>query len=461
MEPVAVASGASVAASSAIDRRFEAVMFDWDGTAVADRHCDAGDMRLLIEALCGHGMHLGVVTGTHVENVDDQLGARPSGPGRLLLAVNRGSEIYEVDSDGPHLVHRREATDAENHALDRAAALTIERLSAHGLAAEVVSQRLNRRKIDLIPRPEWSDPPKAQIDRLLVAVETRLAAAGITGLPEVVEIARQAARDAGLADPRVTSDAKHVEVGLTDKSDAARDLIARLWRDDGIGPSLVLIAGDELGPLGGLAGSDSLMLVPEARGATCVSVGVEPTGVPAGVIHLGGGPARFRELLTDQLGRRANGDVPDVHLGAGWCLTFDEIDHARERAVEALLTLADGTIGTSGAPLLTHPSTTPGVVVAGVYRGEGPPADLLEAPRWERLGAKFAADQHEWRGLDLHSGVLAERVDDTRELRSVRFSSLAASRHDGAAGHVRSNDRAGAGPRRNRWQPRCDSSTGG
>ena len=385
----------------------------------------------------------------------------PSGPGRLLLAVNRGSEIYEVDGDGPHLVHRREATDTENHALDRAAALTIERLSARGLAAEVVSQRLNRRKIDLIPRPEWSDPPKAQIDRLLVAVEARLAAAGITGLPEVVEIARQAARDAGLADPRVTSDAKHVEVGLTDKSDAARDLIARLWRDDGIGPSLVLIAGDELGPLGGLPGSDSLMLVPEARGATCVSVGVEPTGVPAGVIHLGGGPARFRELLTDQLERRANGDVPDVHLGAGWCLTFDAIDHERERAVETLLTLADGTIGTSGAPLLTHPSTTPGVVVAGVYRGEGPPADLLEAPRWERLGREVR--RRPARVAGARPSQRRARRARGRHKRTAQRAVLVtrASRHGGAAGHVRSDDRAGAGPRRNGWQARRDSSTGG
>ena len=177
MEPVAVASGASLAASSAIDRRFEAVMFDWDGTAVADRHCDAGDVRLLIEALCGHGMHLGVVTGTHVENVDDQLGPRPSGPGRLLLAVNRGSEIYEVRECGrppraPTASDRRREPRARS-----AAALTSSGFRHAASRPRSCRQRLNRRKIDLIPLPEWSDPPKAQIDGLLVAVEARLAAA--------------------------------------------------------------------------------------------------------------------------------------------------------------------------------------------------------------------------------------------------------------------------------------------
>ena len=83
----------------------------------------------LIESLCANGMDLCVVTGTHVQNVDDQLRARPRGPGRLLFAVNRGSELYEIDGDGPRLLHRRQATDAENDALDRAAELTIERLS--------------------------------------------------------------------------------------------------------------------------------------------------------------------------------------------------------------------------------------------------------------------------------------------------------------------------------------------
>ncbi|MDZ4828222.1 MAG: hypothetical protein SGJ13_17425, partial [Actinomycetota bacterium] len=253
--------------TAALDRRFEALMFDWDGTAVPDRRADAKTVRSVIEALCENAVHVTIVTGTHVGNVDDQLGARPRGPGRLLLAVNRGSEVYEVDGEGPRLLHRREATAAENEALDRSAALTIERLAARGLTTALVSQRLNRRKIDVIPLPEWADPPKARIDELLQATEARLAAAGLAGLPEVVAIAHAAAREAGIVDPRVTSDAKHVEIGLTDKSDAARDLLARLW-DEGIGPALVLVGGDEFGTLGGIPGSDSLMLVPEAQGVT-------------------------------------------------------------------------------------------------------------------------------------------------------------------------------------------------
>src|SRR5450755_5203578 len=85
-------------------RRFEAIVFDWDGTAVPDRQSDASEVRGLVERLCAAGVDVAVVSGTHVDNVDGQLRARPDGPGRLLLALNRGSELFEVDAHGPRVV---------------------------------------------------------------------------------------------------------------------------------------------------------------------------------------------------------------------------------------------------------------------------------------------------------------------------------------------------------------------
>ena len=145
----------------------------------------------------------------------------------------------------------------------------------------------------------------------MAAVETRLRAAGIDGLVEAARIALDAAVDAGCTDPKVTSDAKHLEIGLTDKADSARSVFAELWAD-GIAADQVLIGGDEFGPLGGLAGSDSMMLV--ARGTAVrpsCSVGIEPEGLPAGVVALPGGPAAFVALLVDQLRRRGDGTERD------------------------------------------------------------------------------------------------------------------------------------------------------
>ena len=405
---------------SVLDRRFEAVVFDWDGTAVPDRQADAGKLRAVVEELCALGMELGVVTGTHVGNVDGQLAARPPGPGRLHLCMNRGSEVFRAGEAGLELVYRREASPEEDSALDAAAKATVEALARRGLEAAIVSQRLNRRKIDLIPVPEWADPPKARIAELLEAVESRLQAAGFAGLEEAVELASEAARAAGLPDPRVTSDAKHVEIGLTDKSDSARWLFQELGRR-GIGPGLVLVVGDEFGPLGGLPGSDSLLLVPEASRSPAISVGAEPTGTPSLVHSLGGGPERFLELLSDQLLRRQRGDVPELDGDPAWTLEVEGFEPELERVRESQLTLADGQLGSRGSPLLNDPATNPGVLMSGVYRGEGAEVELAPCPDWTRLSGELPARPPLRRRLDLRAGLLRQDGPIT----ALQLSSLA------------------------------------
>jgi trehalose/maltose hydrolase-like predicted phosphorylase len=434
------------AVNASLDRRFEALVFDWDGTAVPDRAADAADVRELVEELCALGMEIYVVSGTHVDNVDGQLRARPTGPGRLHLCLNRGSEIFRVDEHGVELVERRDAKPDEDAALTRAAELTVARLAELGLRTEIVSQRLNRRKIDVIPEAEWSDPPKARIDELLAAVEARLHAAGLAGLRDAVEIAEVAAREAGLPEARVTSDAKHIEIGLTDKADAAR-WVFRDLELRGIAPSLVLVGGDEFGSLGGLPGSDSLLLVREAANATAVSVGREPTGVPDGVLDIGGGPARFLELLADQLERRRRGDVPDVGTDPGWKITVTGLEPEHERVDEALLTLSDGTIGTSGSPVGAHTAARPRVLAAGLYVGQGPDTELFPCPVWTRLDGDLPEPAKLERRLDLRTGVLTQRVDG---LRAVLFTSLArpgtvALRAQGPPSLLRSNVPLSAG----------------
>ncbi|HUI48731.1 MAG TPA: glycosyl hydrolase family 65 protein [Acidimicrobiia bacterium] len=411
-----------VEAPVSLARRFEGVMFDWDGTAVTDRNADASEVRRVVERLCACGVDVAIVSGTHIGNVDSQLVARPSGPGRLLLALNRGSELFEVGIDGPALLARRQATTEEDAALTQAAEDTVAALAARGLVTRIVSERLNRRKIDLIPVPVWADPPKAQIDQLLAAVETRLRHAGIDGLVEVAARATDIARQAGLADPRVTSDAKHVEIGLTDKADSAAAVFAEFWAD-GIAPELVLIGGDEFGTLGGLPGSDSFMLVAEAKSAGVCSVGVEPNGVPSGVVPLGGGPRRFLRVLDDQMRRRA--DLPRIVAREGWSFVVDEFDPKVGRAREALLTIADGVIGTNGAPLFMHLAAQPELTAAGVYDGEGPLTDLLDGPRWATLSRALGSEDHVLRTLDLRNGLLGEDVVGGASVQSVRFSSFA------------------------------------
>ena len=406
---------------AAIDETFEAIVLDWDGTAVPDRQSDAGRIRGRVEALCAAGVHVFIVSGTNVASVDGQLRARPNGPGRLFLCCNRGSEVFAVSGDGPAPIHRRVANRAEDLALDVAAAAVIVRLRELGLSAEVVSGRLNRRKIDLIPIAEWEDPKKADIALLAGAVAARLALSKITDLGQVVALAAAASRSAGLADPRVTSDVKHVEIGLTDKSDSAR--FAATWlAERGITGALVLVCGDEFGPIGGVPGSDSLMMVDELARATVVSVGVEPAGLPRGVVGLGGGPERFTSLLDSQLARRGAHRVPQVDPDPAWVLPLPA-GRSGERVAAALGALGNGWAGSRASIEEDEERSSPLFLVAGVYDEED---HLLLGPNWTNLELERSEEEPAGqRLLDLRTGVLARVPGGRSGLRSVRFVSAA------------------------------------
>lgn len=421
-------------------RTFEALVFVWDGTAVPERRVSARAVRRRVEALCARSVDVAVVSGATVDTIDTQLGARPAGPGRLFFALGRGSELYAVDGRGPHLIWRRDATAVEEAALERAAALVVERLASHGLTTAIVSARLNRRRIDLIPQGEWADLPKAPIPELLTAVTARLRGVGTPTLSWVISLATAASKEAGLSDPRITTDVRHIEIGLTDESDSMRLLLDE-FADRGIGPGLTLVVGDEFGRLGGAPGNDSHLLPADPARVTAVSVGVEPTAVPPEVRYLPGGPGAFRGLLDEQLRRRAHRRVPWIDEDPQWVLSVNDADTRRARINETLLSLGDGEIGLRGSHEQPDPQESPLLLAAGVYTGQGPETHLLEGPWPLSLNLVTTRDQ-ERRLLDLRTGVLVcEDADGADGVRTMRFVAagrrgVVAHRAEGPTGRV-------------------------
>jgi trehalose/maltose hydrolase-like predicted phosphorylase/hydroxymethylpyrimidine pyrophosphatase-like HAD family hydrolase len=432
------------AAQPVPDSAFRAIVFDWDGTAVVDRHEDAEPLVGLAEALLRVGVWLIVVTGTNLGNIDRQFSSRlrPSSRRHVLICANRGSEVYGFDHRG-RVVRRyqRVATAQEEQTLTAIAEDIRSRITAiTGLEIGIIYDRLNRRKIDLIPLPEWSDPPKAQIAALLSAVETRLRSAGLAGgLAEAVRIAEQSARDHGMPDARITSDVKHIEVGLTDKGDALAWVKQHLLPHLGINMSEVLIAGDEFGPLAGITGSDDRLRA-AAGDATVVSVGVEPNGVPPGVLHLGGGPPRFRALLADQVwrhrraapanrqpatGNRQPGAGPPssdrrspTTGQPGWQLDERGYHPAIEHGVESRCTVGNGLLGVRGSMTQATRFSRARTFIAGLFgitSHQLPLPALVAGPDWLRLRLHLdgeptsvsvrSAPAH-CRTLDLAHGVL-------------------------------------------------------
>ncbi len=366
--------------TSALVRSFRVVVFDWDGTAVADRHEDASALRASLERLLRAGVLVVVVTGTNAHNIDAQLSAEIRGPHKqnLHLSTNRGSEVFAFDAEGhPVLSWRREATAEEDRRLTEVAyAVSAAIHRRTGLRVEVVCDRLNRRKIDLIPVPEWRDPPKSALPALLRAVEARLVGAGLAGgLREAFEMTERLAREHGLAGARVTCDVKHIEVGLTDKGDAMKWVLREIAGSRGLRAQDVLVAGDEFGPLAGFPGSDDKMVVPEARGAVFVSVGPEPGGVPKPVLHLGGGPERFRHIVAAQAELYAVELPAQATADDAWVLVEEGFVPAREHEIESIFALGNGYMGCRGSLAEASAVSAPATFVAGVFDApEGPDA---------------------------------------------------------------------------------------
>ena len=207
----------------------------------------------------------------------------------------------------------------------------------------------------------------------------------------------------------------------------------------------MLVLGDEFGPIGDSDGSDYLTLIPELRDAVFVSVGVEPNGVPARVLHLGGGPDEFLRLLDAQIEMReqvARNRFPAPVQDPAWLFSVEGFDPFREREVETWLTVANGETGTRGSIEEGSAVSTPATFVAGVFGdGTGDPRfrQPVPAPDWLCLRLFVEGTQvnlangeildHQ-RTLDMRQGVVfrswrqRDRVGRTVRVRTARFASL-------------------------------------
>jgi trehalose/maltose hydrolase-like predicted phosphorylase/hydroxymethylpyrimidine pyrophosphatase-like HAD family hydrolase len=363
---------------------YRIIAFDWDGTAVKDRQADASPVARTIKQLLDLQVLVVVITGTNFDNINNQFASLIHGPNMrsLFVCSNRGSEVYGFDGSGRTVTfHRREATPEEKLLLDLVAEAVKNDIEAHSNAQiDIIYNRLNRRKIDLIP--EWENPEKSQIGSLMRATDKRLKEGGFeAGIKGAFELAEKYAHRLGLKDASVTSDVKHIEVGLTDKSDSIDWVVNDLARKRNIAVEDILILGDEFGPVAGFEGSDYRMVLPKAKGMTYVSVGKEPKGVPKGVVKAGGGPRRFLRIMRHQaeLHGRLSPSKDETFL-----LIESGFDPIREREIESLMAVGNGYLETRASLEEACANCEPATLVAGVYDRPSPQLaeDIAVFPDW-------------------------------------------------------------------------------
>jgi trehalose/maltose hydrolase-like predicted phosphorylase len=135
--------------------------------------------------------------------------------------------------------------------------------------------------------------------------------------------------------------------------------------------------------------------------------------------------ADLEDVVAEQRARRDRGQQPRVLPDSGWDLTTDRFDVERLRVDGSLFALADGMVGTSGAPLASYPGLHRWVIAGNVYVGDGPGTHLLTAPIAMQLPCEATTEPLLRRVLDLHTGLLYEEMTTTSgTLASVRFSLL-------------------------------------
>jgi kojibiose phosphorylase len=422
---------------------YKIIAFDWDGTAVENRSVDATEVAHTLEELLKFGVYIVVITGTNFGNINRQFSSLINGPHKknLFICTNRGSEVFGFDDySEPVLLYRREATDKEEELLSKVAeAVKHDIESKTNIPIDIVYNRLNRRKIDLIP--EWENPPKSQIGELLVKTEERLKNSGyLEGIKGAYGLAEKYSREFGLNDARLTSDVKHVEVGLTDKSDSMMWVINDLAKKRNIPFTDILVLGDEFGPIAGFEGSDFRTYFKDIPGITYVSVGKEPNGVPEGILHTGGGPACFLEIIRGQVELQRKLSLTE---DPAFLLTNDGYEPLREHEIESLFTIGNGYLGTRGSLEERRPESEPGTLLAGVFDRTAPGEieELVLVPDWVYGkiyvdGKQLALDngrnviEHR-RMLDMKKGAMwrfwRHRGDGGKITRvhTVRFASLA------------------------------------
>ncbi|HEX8034275.1 MAG TPA: glycosyl hydrolase family 65 protein [Ktedonobacterales bacterium] len=394
-------------------RPFRVIIFDWDGTAVADRREDATPLVRVAEPLLDLGIWLVVITDNNFSDIDRQFCHLIHEEKRryLLISDNSGSDVYGFTAQGTPLrvSYRATATVGEGQP---------------------------------------------------------------AGLAGVIDEARQVATSRGLSQARITTDGKHIEIGLTDTQGALKWIKRELLAPEGIPFRDVLIVGDEFDTLAGVSGSDTRMWA-DADGASVASVGSEPEGTPPNVIHLGGGPPRFRQLLTLQTAlhtqaQHSGGSPTRIDFAASgmedhgavaisswaeaafhladdpnWLLETHTYIPALEHDIETRFAVGNGFLGIRGALDMPTRASHPRTFVAGLFAPGGRASFHLPAltpvPDWMSIdisidGKRLTLDSSNvvWhrRVLDMRRGVVitewSHRLANSQQavrLRTLRLAS--------------------------------------
>lgn len=286
-------------------KKYKAIFFDWDGTAVLSRKAPADMAVAAMKPLLQKGVKLIIVSGTTIENIaHGKLEGlfTPEELSNLYLGLGRGAYNYAFDERGKAYVFRHEIPD-KNKLLDIhriCSDIHMELLEKYDFPTDIVYSRPNYCKLDLMVdqhRGENLFMQESELD----ALKALLSEHGITGgLQSLIDLSLETGKKYGV-ETAPTCDAKYLEVGISSKSDNVDTILALLSEKFGIRAEDCAFWGDEyVGIEKGIFGSDSFMLTEKTRAGDFFDVSEVSGERPAQVQVLGGGVDRFLSFLREQ-----------------------------------------------------------------------------------------------------------------------------------------------------------------
>lgn len=296
-------------------KKYSAIFFDWDGTAVTSRRVPADEACKAMKPLLAQGIPLVIISGTTYDKI---AGGKleefftPKELENLYLGLGRGAYQYAYTPSGEPYVFADLLPDKEQLLLIHQVCFEIHQtlLRDYDFATDIVFTRPNYCKIDLMPEHDRGEQLFMQGDEL-AALREKLKTHGIQeGLQGLLELALKLGQEKGLK-VLSTCDAKYLEVGVSSKSDNA-NLIMRHLMKRGIAPKDCAFFGDEyVGVEPGIFGSDSFMKTSLTSEGDFFDVSVIEGERPQGVQVIGGGVDAFLNFLREQA---VMGKLVGVHI---------------------------------------------------------------------------------------------------------------------------------------------------
>lgn len=310
-------------------KKYRAIFFDWDGTAVLSRKAPVTEAVAAMKPLLKQGIKLVIVSGTTMENIaGGKIGRYFTAEelDHLYLGLGRGAFNYAFREGTPYVFRDMLPDAACLEKIHRTCfEVHMELKRRYDFDTDIVFSRPNYCKIDLMPAALRGDHLFMQENELEILRES-FRRHGITeGLKGLMDLAVCTGRRYGL-EVKPTCDAKYLEAGISSKSDNVDAIFEKIQEDmrlrgekekgagntglrgreerrneTGLRSEDCAFWGDEfVGAEEGLYGSDSFMITEKTAGGDFFDVSAVDGKRPEGVMKLGGGVARFLNFLRKQ-----------------------------------------------------------------------------------------------------------------------------------------------------------------